>query len=411
MNRQPPTTTNALRRSISGELARRRIISNTPPLDLDPTTTTTNPTVNPTATDSPSSSGGGDTTTSSKDIGPKPTPNTVTSTTTTTGSGGRPTNSSGATPLLPATSPLTSGGVWSSTSVQATAPSGSVGSTLPGSPGSRTDPSGWDFAAPVTVIIGSIVGSFMIVVVMLMFGFVLYKRRQHQKGDEEKPTSENGEEAYEVKGTPPSSPRLEPHGVQQSKNPQLVPIGMEHLMSQTITLTGDGEEDQKWYMTTGDSSGQRNPQDHERRDQLDRVVKLHREQLQQLHDLLRLHQSDNPRPFSAPHTLTDDGEGKEEGRPLWQISLSSLYNRRGHPQGDGDTVTPPPESRSTSRTGTRSESSLSMTVTAVDSEVEYDYEGKIQVLDGEVPTDLMRSFAEINARYDLQIQRIHKELE
>lgn len=243
---------------------------------------------------------------------------------------------------------------------------------------------------------------------------MFYRRRQHRirqwPGDEEQPTDEDEEDVYEVKGSPPSSPRLEPLGAQQSKSSQMVPIGMENLVSQTLTLTGEGEEEQKGDMASDGSSRQRSPQDHERRDKLDRVVQLHREQLQQLQDLLRLRQLDNPRPFSAPHTLTDDGERKEEGRPLWQISPSSLPNRRGHPQGDGDTATPPPESRPKSRIGSRSESSLSMTATATDSEVEYGYEGKIQIVDGEMSTDLMRSFEVINARYDRQIQRIQGEL-
>ncbi|KAG0219621.1 hypothetical protein BGX33_001793 [Mortierella sp. NVP41] len=268
----------------------------------------------------------------------------------------------------------------------------------------------------MVAIIGSVVGSLVIVVVIV--GFVLYKRRQHRlraKGLDEESSQGSGDEDedYEIKGSPPSSPRLGPlsAGDNYARSPQVVPIGVEQPESQTLTLAD--EKSGVGFVNLNGGRDQRSPQDHERKDQLDRVLQMHREQLYQLQELLKQHQMTNPRSHSAPHTLMDDGEGKEEGRPVWQSP--SPFSRRGEPQGDGNTETPLSGSVPGSETSSlyRSESTTPMTSSAVTvvSGLEIEYlDGKILVDDEDELRDLLKSFAEINARYDQQIQRIQEGL-
>ncbi|KAG0379257.1 hypothetical protein BGX24_001080 [Mortierella sp. AD032] len=193
------------------------------------------------------------------------------------------------------------------------------GSPLPSAPGSEigsaSNSAGTvsNLAGSVAAIVGSIVAD--LVVIVTVAGLIFYKRRNHRlrngglSEEEQWSHAGDGHEDYEVKGTPPSSPPSSPRlgnsqlssSLHNARSPQMMLLRMGDLESQAVTLAGDEELKGDSTSSRSNSNGHKNPQDHEQKDQLDRMLQLHREQLQQNQELLRSLQLENPRALS-PHT-------------------------------------------------------------------------------------------------------------
>ncbi|KAF9099575.1 hypothetical protein BGX29_007035 [Mortierella sp. GBA35] len=115
-----------------------------------------------------------------------------------------------------------------------------------------------------------------------------------------------------------------------ARGPQGVVIGIDRIEGEkkAAAAASWSSSDSTTVSSDIDEGRERNPQDHLKQEQLDRVLRLHRQQMEELQALLRRHMLDNSQ-LLAPHTLIDgdDDGGSEIGQGGRRDRISKKSSR------------------------------------------------------------------------------------
>ncbi|KAG9071508.1 hypothetical protein KI688_005720 [Linnemannia hyalina] len=141
----------------------------------------------------------------------------------------------------------------------------------------------------------------------------------------------------------PITPSAPPAPPGYTRSPQSIVIGIDQIEKKASAGGGvDGGVPAGWKTEPWQQPKGRSPQDHLKQEQLERVMKLHRQQMEELQALLQRHMLDNTQPLS-PHAVVvvdvEDNVGGYEGssrgkRGIWRVGQgwkgrwSSFRSRR-----------------------------------------------------------------------------------